>query len=348
MLKSFRYLLFPFSLLYALILWVRNKLYDWKIFRSVRFNFPVICVGNLAVGGTGKTPMVELLIRLLKDNYAIATLSRGYKRKTKGFAIAREYTTALEIGDEPMQFHRKFPEVLVTVSEERIVAIPQILHEAPATKVILLDDAFQHRQVDAGINILLTEYHNLYTRDFLLPAGDLRDIRQSAKRANMIVVTKCPGELTEAESLKIRKELNPTKDQAVFFTTIEYSRPYHLFTNEEKMLSSSTQVLLVVGIANPEPLKQFLANHSESYDMLRFSDHHVFSIDDLKEIRKQVERLDPNSRIILTTEKDGVRLLKFEQEIRDWPVYVIPVSHKFLFDGRSDFESRIISYIDQY
>lgn len=169
MLKSFRYLLFPLSLIYGAIIWVRNFLFDKKIFKSAKFNFPIICVGNLAVGGTGKTPMTEYLIEMLQPNYATATLSRGYKRKTTGFAIANATTTALEIGDEPMQFHEKYPAVTVAVGEERFEAIPQILHARPATKVIILDDAFQHRSVIAGLNIILTEFKNLYSRDLMMP-----------------------------------------------------------------------------------------------------------------------------------------------------------------------------------
>ncbi len=198
MLKSFRYILFPFSIIYGFIIWLRNKLFDKKILRSASFNFPLICVGNLAVGGTGKTPMTEYLVDS-KKKYTVATLSRGYKRKTKGFAIADENTTALEIGDEPMQIHKKFPEITVAVAEERVVGIPQLLHEKPNTEIIILDDAFQHREVKAGLNILLTDYHNLYTRDFILPAGDLRDVRSSSKRADIIVVTKCKPDLDEEE-----------------------------------------------------------------------------------------------------------------------------------------------------
>jgi tetraacyldisaccharide 4'-kinase len=173
------------------ILFLINKLFDWKILKSATFNFPIICIGNLAIGGTGKTPMTEYLIEQLKIDYKISTLSRGYKRRTRGFAIANENTTAIEIGDEPMQFHQKFPDVLVAVGEERLFAIPQILHQKPETEVIILDDAFQHRRVNAGLNIVLTERSNLYTRDFIFPAGDLRDVRSSIERANIIVVTKC-------------------------------------------------------------------------------------------------------------------------------------------------------------
>ena len=201
-LKSFRILLFPFSLLYWLGIAVRNFLYDKKVFRSASFGLPLICVGNLSVGGTGKSPMTEYLVRLLKDQFRVATLSRGYKRRTKGYALANESASALEIGDEPMQFHRKFPDIAVAVGEERIVAIPQLLHDRPGTDVIILDDAFQHRAVKAGLNILLTEYGNLFTSDFYLPTGDLRDLKSSYRRAEIIVVTKCKPDLSAEEKNK--------------------------------------------------------------------------------------------------------------------------------------------------
>ncbi|MEI2749830.1 MAG: tetraacyldisaccharide 4'-kinase [Ferruginibacter sp.] len=209
MLKSFRYLLFPFSLIYGGVVWLRNKLFDWNILKSASFNFPLICVGNLATGGTGKTPMTEYLVESLIPKYKTATLSRGYKRKTKGFSIANDLSTAIEIGDEPMQFHQKFPNVTVAVGEERLVAIPQLLHQRPDTQVIVLDDAFQHRTVKAGLNILLTDYQNLYTRDLLLPAGDLRDVKSSAKRADIIIVTKCKTELSLDEKTVAHQRTRP-------------------------------------------------------------------------------------------------------------------------------------------
>jgi tetraacyldisaccharide 4'-kinase len=250
LLKSFRYLLLPVTWVYGSIILLRNKLYDKNILKSSSFNFPVICVGNLATGGTGKTPMTEYLIRLLKDKYKTATLSRGYKRKTVGFAIADTGTTALEIGDEPMQFHQKFPDITVAVGEERVVAIPQLLHERPDTELIILDDAFQHRQVRAGLNIILTDCNNLYTRDLILPAGDLRDVRSSSKRADMIIVTKCRADLSETERNAIIKEINPSNRQTVYFTTIVYGRSYHLFTRETLDISADCGILLVCGIAS--------------------------------------------------------------------------------------------------
>ncbi len=323
-------------------------MYDKNILQSIHFNFPIICVGNLAVGGTGKTPMVEFLIRLLKDDYKLATMSRGYKRKTKGFAIADEKTTVLEIGDEPMQFYKKFPEVTVSVAEERLVAIPQLLHAKPDTRVIILDDAFQHRQVKAGLNILLTEYTNLFTRDFILPAGDLRDMRSSYKRADIIIVTKCKSHLNNDEKNKVINELNILPHQQIFFTKIEYGSPYHLFTKEEKFLSPDIHILLVCGIANPKPIKEILNTYSSTYDMIRFSDHHIFSFDDLKEIKKQFAEIESENKIILTTEKDGVRLAKFENELKDLPVFVFPIRHKILFGEENKFNSLVLNFIKSY
>lgn len=348
MLKSFRYLLFPFSLLYGGAVWLRNKLYDKDFLKSAEFNFPVICIGNLAVGGTGKTPMVEYILRILKNEYAIATLSRGYKRKTTGFAIADDSTTALEIGDEPMQLHLKFPDVTVAVGEERLVAIPQLLHDRPGTEVIILDDAFQHRQVRAGLNILLTEYSNLYTRDLMLPAGDLRDVWSSGRRADIIIVTKCEAGLTEEKRKDILEEIDPLPHQKVFFTAIEYGEPYHLFTKERISITEEMHTLLVCGIANPHPLKEYLNTRLHSYDMIRYPDHHIFNSNNLADIKKQFAKLSSQKKIILTTEKDGVRLKKFISELADLPVYVIPIEHCFLFQEDEEFRELLVKFIVKF
>jgi tetraacyldisaccharide 4'-kinase len=348
MLRSFRYLLFPISLIYGSIIWMRNWLFDKNILKSASFNFPIIGVGNIAVGGTGKTPMVEYLIRLLQNNYKMATLSRGYKRKTKGFAIANASTTALEIGDEPMQFHNKFPNVSVAVGEERLVAIPQLLQAKPGTNVIILDDAFQHRPVKAGLNIVLTAYNNLFTRDIILPSGDLRDVKASMKRAGIIVVTKCKTGLSATEKDTITKEINPLPHQTVFFTEIRYTKPYHLFNKSEAVINSDSNVLLVCGIANPNPLKVFLAEQVHSYDMLRYADHHIFNSDDLADIKKHFEKIQGNNKIILTTEKDATRLVKFADELKDYPVYVLPIEHSFLFGEGEEFDKLVLDYIFSY
>ena len=328
-----------------MVVWLRNWLFDKNILKSAAFNFPVICVGNLAVGGTGKTPMVEYLIRLLKDEYVVATISRGYKRKTKGFGIANKNTTALEIGDEPMQFHQKFPDVSVAVGEERLVAIPHLLQERPNTQVIILDDAFQHRSVKAGLNILLTEYKDLYTQDFTLPGGDLRDVRSSAKRAEIVIVTKCNPGLSVDERDAIVDELNLELAQSVYFSSILYGKTYHLFSKELITLSNYTDVLLICGIANPMPLKDFLTSQMHSYDMLRYPDHHIFDSDDLLDIKKQFEKIKSDKKIIITTEKDGVRLQKFEQELATYPVYVLPIEPVFLFNQAPEFDQQVKSFI---
>ena len=345
MLRSFRYLLFPISLIYGGVVWLRNWLFDKNILKSAAFNFPIICVGNIAVGGTGKTPMVEYLIRLLQNDFITATLSRGYKRKTKGFAIADEDTTALEIGDEPMQFHNKYPDITVAVGEERLVAIPQLLQDKPDTNVIILDDAFQHRTVKAGLNIVLTAYNNLFTRDLMMPAGDLRDVKVSMKRADIIIVTKCSSELTVEEKRLIIKEIEPLDNQSVFFTEIVYGKPYHLFNNQQAVIDRTTNVLLLCGIANPRPLKDYLGSSFLSYDMLRYPDHHIFNSDDLADIKKQFAKIQHINKIILTTEKDAVRLVKFAEELKDFPIYVLPIEHSFMFGEAAAFDKLVLDFI---
>jgi tetraacyldisaccharide 4'-kinase len=348
LLKSFRYLLFPISFLYGIIIWIRNWLFDKNIKKSAAFNFPIICVGNLAVGGTGKTPMTEYLVSFLLPKFKTATLSRGYKRKTKGFAIANDTTTALHIGDEPMQFHKKFPELTVAVGEERLVAIPQLLHARPETQVIILDDAYQHRQVRAGFNIVLTDYRNLYTRDLMLPAGDLRDVKSSIKRADNIIVTKCKTDLSEEEKENITREIDPKSYQQVYFTEIVYNQPYHLFTLQPGTIQPTTDVLLLSGIANPKPLKEFLTSQVHSYDMLRFADHHIFSSDDLQDIIRHFEKIQSADKMILTTEKDGVRLEKFSNELSHFPIFVLPIKHRFLFNEDARFQQDITKFVQSF
>jgi tetraacyldisaccharide 4'-kinase len=278
----------------------------------------------------------------------VATLSRGYKRKTKGFAIANKHARAVDIGDEPMQIHKKFPGVTVAVAEERVIGVPQLLYEKPGTQLIILDDAFQHREIQAGMNILLTDYNNLYTRDILLPAGDLRDLKNSSKRADIIIVTKCRANLDEEEKNKIIRELKPLPHQKVFFTRIQYSNPYHLFTSQTYLLEPDAEVLLVCGIANPEPLKKALTTFVSTYELLAYRDHHIFNTDDLKEIKKFFSRIKNEKKIILTTEKDGVRLAKYEKELREMPVYVFPMAHQFLFGQEREFEEAMLQYVESF
>ena len=247
-----------------------------------------------------------------------------------------------------MQFHLKFPEVPVAVGEQRIFAIPQLLHDKPATQAIILDDAFQHRSIKAGLNIILTDYNNLFTRDFYLPTGDLRDLKSSYKRAEIIVVTKCKPDLSKAEKQKVIKEINPLPHQQIFFTAIEYGQLYHISDNRESVLDNKTEVLLVTGIANPRSLKKMLEEHSNSYHMLQYADHHIFTIDDLNDIKKKFESIETTNKIILTTEKDAVRLVKFCIEIAELPLYVIPVRHRFLFEEGNQFDTSVTDFIHNF
>jgi tetraacyldisaccharide 4'-kinase len=347
--QSIRFLLLPFALLYAGIIWVRNRLYDKKIFTSVSFNIPIICVGNLSVGGTGKSPMIEYLIRLLKDEYQLAVLSRGYKRKTKGYALANESTGALDIGDEPMQFYSKFPQVAVAVGERRVEAIPQLLHDRPNTQVILLDDGFQHRTINPGFSILLTDVNNLYTNDFYLPTGDLRDEVRSSDRANIIVATKCKPAFNEEQRKKITSDINPLPHQQLFFSTIEYGTPQHILQPQQTYhLHKELEVLLVTGIANIEPLKRYILDNTYTYERMSFGDHHIFTIDDLQEIKKRFAKISNHQKIIITTEKDAVRLMKFHSELQELPLFVLPIQHKILFDEESKFKEAVNTFIKHF
>jgi tetraacyldisaccharide 4'-kinase len=348
LLRPVRILLFPFSLLYAIIIWIRNWFYDKNILASSSFNLPLICVGNLAVGGTGKSPMVEFLTKILKPQFEVAILSRGYKRKTKGYALANESSTALDIGDEPMQFHCKFPDVAVAVGEERIVAIPQLLHDKPGTRAIILDDAFQHRTVKAGLNIILTDYNNLFTRDWYLPTGDLRDEKRSYRRANIIIVTKCPGNISEEEKKETTSEIRLLPGQQIFFSAIKYGRPYHLINKNKTEITHKIEVLLVTGIADTRPLKKYLQENSKTYYQISYNDHHIFTIDDLNEIIRRFNFIGGRNKIILTTEKDAVRLTKFAHALDNLPFYIMPIEPWFLFNEEQIFKDSIVGYIKHF
>lgn len=317
-----RFLLLPFAILYGLGVRLRHFLYDRGWLSSKRYPFPILCVGNLAVGGTGKTPMVEYLVRLLGQEQ-VAILSRGYRRKTRGFILADDSATAMTLGDEPYQYHRKFPRATVTVCESRQEGIERLL-ENPHFKYIILDDAFQHRKVQAGTNLLLTSYDKLYTQDFLLPVGSLRDIRSRARKAQIIIVTKCP-ELTQTEQEKIIQQLKPLPSQKVYFTSIAYSDRVYSHEDSQALKDFiATPFTLVTGIANPTPLVDFLEKQGASFEHLAYSDHHHFS-------NRELELLRQKGRI-LTTEKDYVRL-----EGALSTLYYLPIETQFLNDQRLIF-----------
>ncbi len=342
-----KYFLYPFSLLYGLVLWIRNRLYDNGMLTAVEFDLPVIAVGNLSVGGTGKTPHVEYLIRLLKQTWPVAALSRGYNRRTKGYILADARSTAAEIGDEPMQFHQKFPDITVCVGEERMLAVPQLLGDRPETQVILLDDAFQHRSIKPGLNLMVTEYGRLFTRDHVVPFGRLREGRKGYHRANGIIVSKCPPDLSVAEKEAIIREIAPLPQQRVFFTSLQYGQLYGMLNLLPQTLPADATILAVCGIARPEPLVQHLRQQYANVHLLSFPDHYYYTQKDLDKIRLELDQLDGNHKYIVTTEKDAVRLHLLQERITamQMPFTVVPVEVQFLFGEADSFNSYIFDYV---
>ena len=341
-----RILLLPISLLYHIVLTIRHKLYDWHILRTTRFEKPLICVGNLNLGGTGKTPHTEYLINVLKDHYRVATLSRGYGRKTKGFKRAETTSTYEDLGDEPLQYFKKFPEIQVAVDEDRVNGVRKLLMSNNAPEVILLDDAFQHRSIKAGLNILLTEYQHLYCDDLLFPAGTLRDVKSAAKRANLIVVSKSPKVLKEAEKQQIISKLNPSKEQKVYFSYLDYT-PLQPLKKKKKTVSieDADSVIAFCGIAHPKPFIEELEKRFKTIDFLRFADHHVYSEEDAKNIVKHFENLSGDKKIIVTTEKDAARLTNspYLCQFDCAPLYDLPITVRFHEEEK--FNEEILSYV---
>ncbi|MBY0485861.1 MAG: tetraacyldisaccharide 4'-kinase [Flavobacteriaceae bacterium] len=327
-----RYLLFPFSVIYGVITSIRNFLFDSGILKSYAFDIPVIAVGNLSVGGTGKTPQIEYLIRLLSPNYKIATLSRGYKRKSKGFILADETSTAEILGDEPFQMHQKFPNIEVAVDANRKNGIEQLLslHEKP--NVILLDDAFQHRKVKAGFYILLSAYDDLFCNDFMLPTGNLRESRSGAKRANVIIITKCPKDLSELAQEKIKKKIG--LNCSIFFSYIDYDlEVYNEFESKKVSEIKNSDKILLAGIAKPQSFFSYLDNSNDQ--KLEFPDHHHFTENDIQTIKNKA-----NNKLIITTEKDYVRLKK-----QHWNnLYYLPIKSSFISDS-DNFNQTILKYV---
>lgn len=313
--KLLRFILFPIVPIYYLVTWIRNLMYDNGCKTSKSYDFPVICVGNLSTGGTGKTPMVEYLIRLLKEEIKLATLSRGYGRKSGGFVLGDSSANAETLGDEPFQFYNKFSEdILVAVDANRQEGISKLLNNSIKPDVILLDDAFQHRKVVAGLTILLTTYNNLYTKDLVLPTGNLREPKSGAKRADVIVVTKCPVNLDAAQKQKIIAGIKPLDHQQVFFSWITYS---DVVVSEHNCIKLDTlkPFKLVTGIANARPLVDFLNENNLDFEHLKFKDHHTFNV-------KEIEYLSKYDCIV-TTEKDYMRLKN--QPALSGKLYYLPI-----------------------
>ena len=345
----FRKLLLPFSWLYGIVTAVRNFFYDKGFFSSKQFEMPVICIGNLSAGGTGKTPHVEYLIQLLKNHFVLATLSRGYGRNARGFIVASPGMTSEDLGDEPAQFAGKFPEVIVSVGEKRVESIEKLLSEFPGIDAIIMDDGFQHRAVRPGLSVLLTDYNSRFTKDTLLPAGNLRESKNGYKRADIIVITKCPS-LSEIEKRTIITEVSPLKTQQVLFSHLVYDNlvPFnstHAELNPAEV--KECQVLLLTGIANPQSLFSFLSESTAQLHLLKFPDHHAFTKNDLITVRKKFDNIVAKKKIIVTTEKDFMRLRKenLKQFIYDLPFYFLPVKVEFDKNDKELFEEKILSYV---
>ena len=341
-----RILLLPISLLYHIVLTIRHKLYDWHILKGTRFEKPVICVGNLNLGGTGKTPHTEYLIKLLKDDYRVATLSRGYGRKTKGFKLAENTSTYEDLGDEPLQYFKKFPGITVSVDEDRVDGVRKLIRSQYNPEVILLDDAFQHRRIKAGLNILLTEYQHLYTDDFLFPAGTLRDVKSAAKRADIIVVSKSPKDLKEDEKRQIINKLKPKEHQKVFFSYLDYAPMLPLNEKaKQESVEETVSVLAFCGIAHPELFFEELKKHYKNVDFLSFADHHAYTENEINDILKRFESLNGEKKIIVTTEKDAARLTNspYLCQFETAPLFVLPVSVRFHEEEK--FNEEILKYV---
>ena len=349
--KLAKALLAPLSLLYGLGVSFRNWTYARGIQKSISFSVPVISVGNLTVGGAGKTPHIEYLVRGLLPYLNIATLSRGYRRKTKGFLEVDPRMNAEQVGDEPLQYARKFPGLTVTVAEERAFAIPEIMARKPDTELILLDDAFQHRAVRPGLNVLLTTFASPFTRDYLLPSGRLREWRAGYVRADVIIVSKCPRDLDRATADALIAEIEPLPHQRVFFTYYDYAAPYYLLDHRYRLRTEEdVSLLLISAIANTDYLLEHLRGQSPHVQTLDYEDHHYFDRRDLGNLKLRFREMPGQHKAIITTEKDATRLLLHREFIQEekLPVFVLPLAVRFHFGEGPAFDTLVRDYLLEF
>jgi tetraacyldisaccharide 4'-kinase len=348
--EAFRFLLFPFAVLYGLIIKIRNKLFDIKLFPSEKFNIPVISVGNLIAGGSGKTPMVEYLIRLLDANSNIATLSRGYKRKTKGYLLACKDETVETLGDEPVQYLQKFKDINVAVCENRREGIRNLIKDIPDLEIVILDDAFQHRYVKPELSILVTDYFKLFTKDWLLPFGRLREHISGRKRADIIVVTKTPRIFSPIVRKQLLEEIKPYPGQLVCFSYINYL-PFELVYASKCGYSAKNEnvysIIMVTGIGNPGPMHEYLRRMCTDLELMEFPDHHEFNEKDLLLIKDKFKNLPTKRKIIVTTEKDAKRLQNAEAEsiLGDLPIFYTPINFEFHPADKMQFDEAILTAV---
>lgn len=344
-------LLSPFSLLYGFIVGARNTMYQTGMLKSTEFSIPIIGVGNLSMGGSGKTPHVEYLIRLLQPYINIGTLSRGYMRKTRGYMEVLSGHSVDLSGDESLQYKLKYPDVIVSVAEQRALGIPMMLGDHPDLQTIILDDAFQHLSVSPGLNVLITDYKFPFFKDYLLPSGRLREWRNSYKRADVIIVSKCPPSLSDEEMKIWIKNINPTKDQKVFFSYYEYGNPYYMYDSNQRItLDKTMDIVLISGIAKPIYLQEYLEEKVNYVNIHAYEDHHVFKPHEVSLIDRSLQDMVSEKKFVITTEKDSTRLdthREFLQE-KNIPIYILPIQVKFHENNEIDFDAFIKEYLLSY
>ncbi len=349
--KTFEYIFLPFSLIYSTIVYIRNLLFDLGLLHEKEFNIPVISVGNLTVGGTGKTPHVEYLIGLLKKDHNIAVLSRGYKRKTKGFIISGKEPSASEIGDEPCQIKRKFPEITVAVDSKRVRGIQKLMEADPVPDVIILDDAFQHRYVKPGLSILLIDYNRPVWDDFSLPFGRLREPVSSTKRSDIILITKSPEKIKSIDMRITSNKIKMNPLQHLYFTCIKPENIQPVFpekgSNSATLSDNKPEILLFSGIANPRSIKKFIRPVSTRITELHFRDHHEYTDKSIRSIIQAFEKLNPDNRMLITTEKDAAKIRDKKHLFEDYlhEIFYIPIQVSFLNNDSENFEKQIINYV---
>ena len=350
--RIIKYTLLPFAFLYGIIISIRNLFFDWGVLKSKRFQLPIIAVGNLSTGGTGKSPMIEYLVRLLGNNPDISILSRGYRRKTRGYLPVLLENDYSDYGDEPFQFKKKFPSVNAVVSENRVEGVERILQDFPQTQVVLLDDAFQHRWIKPGLSILLIPYDEVHSIPFLLPAGNQREYLSGAQRAEIIVISKCPANLQEEERMLIVKKIRKNPAQQIYFSGFSYGKPVSILPQSPEIHLEKYQgkILLLTGIANPKPLKEYLSTFGLEIYHTAFPDHHDFFDKDLDDIQKIFNNIAGSEKIIITTEKDSMRLQKFANEnllenSMLKTIYYVPIEVNFLSADGEKFNQQIVTYV---
>ena len=337
-----RLFLLPIALFYGLVVFFRNMLFDYGIFSSKEYSIPIISVGNLCAGGSGKSPLVEYILRLIDNRDKVAVLSRGYRRDSTGFQWVRNNSSVKDVGDESLQIARKFPEINVAVSESRNNGIQEIIHKE--CDLILLDDAYQHRWVKPGLNILLTTYDNLFINDNLLPYGKLRESKKNFRRADIIVVTKTPYPLLPFDEYRLKEQISPFFNQKLCYSYLEYQEPVSLYTKKSVSIEGKN-VILMTAIASADLLKDYVESKAKITEHFEFKDHYNFKKKDIKKIIDSYNKIDSQEKLILTTEKDATRLALYENYFKGIDVVYLPI--EFKFQGKTNFNELILKYVEQ-